>query len=108
MTISRIALSRCRNRYSGPIALPLRSPKVLCTSSSTPDLQEQRISTPLLVPEARLYRALAAPAPNPEALQEAAALLVNAAWPVIIAGEVGRTPQALAPLRELAETLAAP
>jgi acetolactate synthase I/II/III large subunit len=72
------------------------------------DLQEQRISSPLLVPDARLYRAPAAPAPNPEALREAAHLLVNAAWPVIIAGEVGRTPQALAPLRELAETLAAP
>src|SRR5438093_5677786 len=72
------------------------------------DLQEQRLSSPLVVPEARLYRAPAAPAPNPEALREAADLLVNAAWPVIVAGEVGRHPQALAPLRELAETLAAP
>jgi thiamine pyrophosphate-dependent acetolactate synthase large subunit-like protein len=61
-----------------------------------------------VVPEARLYRAPAAPAPNPDALREAAELLVNAAWPVIVAGEVGRNPQALAPLRELAETLAAP
>ena len=72
------------------------------------DLQEQRISSPLVVPDARLYRAPAAPAPNPDALREAAALLVNAEWPVIVAGEVGRTPQALATLRELAETLAAP
>jgi acetolactate synthase-1/2/3 large subunit len=72
------------------------------------DLQEQRLSTPVVVPEARLYRAPAAPAPNPEALREAADLLVNAEWPVIVAGEVGRTPHALATLRELAETLAAP
>ncbi len=72
------------------------------------DLQEQRLSAPLVVPEARLYRAPAAPAPNPEALREAAALLVNAEWPVIVAGEVGRTPHALPALRELAETLAAP
>jgi acetolactate synthase I/II/III large subunit len=61
-----------------------------------------------LVPDAHLYRAPAAPAPNPEALREAADLLVKAEWPVIVAGEVGRTPQALVPLRELAETLAAP
>jgi len=82
-----------------------KGPVYVCLDA---DLQEQRISAPLLVPEARLYRAPAAPAPHPEALQEAADLLVNAAWPVIIAGEVGRTPQALMPLRELAETLAAP
>jgi acetolactate synthase I/II/III large subunit len=72
------------------------------------DLQEQRMNAPLLIPDARLYRAPAAPAPNPEALREVADLLVNAEWPVIVAGEVGRTPQALVPLRELAETLAAP
>jgi acetolactate synthase-1/2/3 large subunit len=82
-----------------------KGPVYICLDA---DLQEQRISAPLLVPDTRLYRAPAAPAPNPEALQEAAALLVNAAWPVIIAGEVGRAPQALTPLRELAETLAAP
>jgi acetolactate synthase I/II/III large subunit len=82
-----------------------KGPVYVCLDA---DLQEQRLSAPLLVPDARLYRAPAAPAPNPAALQEAAALLVNAAWPVIIAGEIGRTPQALASLRELAETLAAP
>src|SRR5262249_11734367 len=72
------------------------------------DLQEQRLSAPVLVPDTRLYRAPASPAPNPDALREAAELLVNADWPVIVAGEVGRMPQALASLRELAETLAAP
>ena len=47
------------------------------------------MSAPLLVPDARLYRAPAAPAPNPEALSGVADLLVNAEWPVIVAGEVG-------------------
>ncbi|MGH8058656.1 MAG: thiamine pyrophosphate-binding protein, partial [Candidatus Entotheonellia bacterium] len=82
-----------------------KGPVYVCLDS---DLQEQRMRTPLSVPHASLYRAPAAPAPNPTALREAADLLVNAEWPVIVAGEVGRTPHALAPLRELAETLAAP
>ena len=82
-----------------------KGPVYVCLDA---DLQEQRMNAPLLVPDARLYRAPAAPAPNPEALREAADLLVKAEWPVIVAGEVGRTPQALVPLRELAETLAAP
>lgn len=82
-----------------------KGPVYVCLDS---DLQEQRISAPLLVPDASLYRAPAAPAPNPTALREAADLLVNAEWPVIVAGEVGRTPHALAPLRDLAEALAAP
>jgi acetolactate synthase I/II/III large subunit len=82
-----------------------KGPVYVCLDS---DLQEQPISSPLMVPPARLYRAPAVPAPNPEALREAAELLVEAEWPVIVAGEVGRTPHALAPLRELAEILAAP
>jgi acetolactate synthase I/II/III large subunit len=82
-----------------------KGPVYVCLDA---DLQEQRMNAPLLVPDARLYRAPAAPAPNPEALREVADLLVKAEWPVIVAGEVGRTPQALVPLRELAETLAAP
>jgi acetolactate synthase-1/2/3 large subunit len=82
-----------------------KGPVYVCLDA---DLQEQRMNAPLLVPDARLYRAPAAPAPNPEALREATDLLVKAEWPVIVAGEVGRTPQALVPLRELAETLAAP
>jgi acetolactate synthase I/II/III large subunit len=82
-----------------------KGPVYVCLDA---DLQEQRLNAPLLVPDARLYRAPAAPAPNPEALREVADLLVKAEWPVIVAGEVGRTPQALIPLREMAETLAAP
>jgi acetolactate synthase I/II/III large subunit len=82
-----------------------KGPVYVCLDS---DLQEQQINSPLLVPDASLFRAPAGPAPNPEALRETADLLVKAEWPVIVAGEVGRKPQALAPLRELAELLAAP
>jgi acetolactate synthase-1/2/3 large subunit len=82
-----------------------KGPVYVCLDS---DLQEERIGSPLVVPDPSYYRAPAPPAPNPEALRAAADLLVKADWPVIIAGEVGRNPQALAPLRELAELLAAP
>ncbi|MGH7417280.1 MAG: thiamine pyrophosphate-dependent enzyme, partial [Candidatus Rokuibacteriota bacterium] len=44
----------------------------------------------------------------PDALKEAAALLAEAQWPVILVGSVARHPEALAPLAELAERLAAP
>ena len=82
-----------------------KGPVYVCLDS---DLQEERIASPLVVPDASLYRAPALPAPNPEALRSAADLLVNAEWPVIIAGEIGRRPQALASLKEIAELLAAP
>ena len=82
-----------------------KGPVYVCLDS---DLQEERIASPLVVPDASLYRAPALPAPNPEALRSAADLLVHAEWPVIIAGEIGRRPQALASLKEIAELLAAP
>jgi thiamine pyrophosphate-dependent acetolactate synthase large subunit-like protein len=82
-----------------------KGPVYVCLDSS---LQEQRISSPLIVPDASLFRPPAAPAPNPEALRVAADLLAKAEWPVIVAGEVGRNPETLASLRELAEMLAAP
>ncbi len=82
-----------------------KGPVYVCLDSG---LQEADLTTPVMVPDASLFRAPATPAPNPEALRTAGDLLVKAKWPVIVAGEVGRNPQALAPLRELAELLAAP
>jgi len=82
-----------------------KGPVYVCLDSG---LQEAGLTNPINVPNANLFRAPATPAPNPEALREAAGLLAKAKWPVIVAGEVGRNPQALAPLRELAELLAAP
>jgi thiamine pyrophosphate-dependent acetolactate synthase large subunit-like protein len=82
-----------------------KGPVYVCLDS---DVQEQKITQPMLVPNASLYRAPAAPAPNPEALEEAAELLTRAVWPVIVAGEIGRNPRAIPALQELAELLAAP
>ena len=82
-----------------------KGPVYVCLDSG---LQEAGLTNPINVPNASLFRAPATPAPNPEAIREAAGLLAKAKWPVIVAGEVGRNPQALAPLRELAELLAAP
>ncbi|HXG53037.1 MAG TPA: thiamine pyrophosphate-dependent enzyme [candidate division Zixibacteria bacterium] len=82
-----------------------KGPVYVCLDT---DVQEQRIASPLVVPDARLFRAPAPPAPNPEALRRAAQLLAEAEWPVIVAGEVGRNPVALPPLLDLAELLGAP
>ena len=82
-----------------------KGPVYVCLDS---DLQEQRIESPMMLPDAALFAPPAPPAANPEALQRAAALLAGAQWPVIVAGEVGRNPEALPDLVELAETLAAP
>ncbi|HWO42770.1 MAG TPA: thiamine pyrophosphate-dependent enzyme [Candidatus Eisenbacteria bacterium] len=72
------------------------------------DVQEQKITSPMIVPDAALFRAPAAPAPHPEALQRAAELLAGAEWPVIVAGELGRNPAALPLLLDVAEFLGAP
>jgi len=72
------------------------------------DVQEQKITSPMIVPDARLFRAPAGPGPNPESLRRASQLLAEAQWPVIVAGEVGRNPKALPALLDLAEALGAP
>jgi len=82
-----------------------KGPVYVCLDT---DVQEGEVQSPLVVPDASQFRAPAAPAPNPAALREAGELLARAEWPVIVAGEVGRSPQALVSLRELAEMLAAP
>jgi len=82
-----------------------KGPVYICLDT---DVQEAKISTPMIVPDARLFRAPAAPAANPEALQRAAQFLAEAEWPVIVAGELGRNPKALVALLDLAELLGAP
>src|SRR5262245_65849592 len=62
----------------------------------------------MIVPDARLFRPPAPPAPNPEELNRAAQLLAGADWPVIVAGELGRNPKSLPVLLDLAELLGAP
>jgi thiamine pyrophosphate-dependent acetolactate synthase large subunit-like protein len=82
-----------------------KGPVYVCLDT---DVQERKITAPMIVPHARLFRPPAGPAANPESLRRASQLLVEAEWPVIVAGEVGRNPKALPPLLDLAEELAAP
>jgi thiamine pyrophosphate-dependent acetolactate synthase large subunit-like protein len=72
------------------------------------DIQEDSITAPVEIPDISRY---AAPAPmqaNPEALRQAAQMLVNAKTPLIIADSLGRNPKAVPALIGLAELLAIP
>src|ERR671922_933073 len=82
-----------------------KGPVYVCLDT---DVQEQKVTTPMIVPHAQLFRAPAAPGANPESLRRASQLLAEAQWPVIVAGEVGRNPRALPVLLDLAEALGAP
>src|SRR5437867_5658191 len=82
-----------------------KGPVYVCLDT---DVQEQKITSPMIVPDARLFRAPAGPEPNPESLRRASQLLAAAQWPVLVAGEVGRNPKALPALLDLAEALGAP
>lgn len=72
------------------------------------DLQEEPVTIPMQLPDPRRFAAPSPAAPDPEMLREAARLLAGAQWPVIVTGAVGRHREALQPLAELAELLAAP
>src|SRR5215470_17779591 len=82
-----------------------KGPVYVCLDT---DVQEEKISKPMVVPHAQLFRAPAGPGANPESLKRASQLLAEAQWPVIVAGELGRNPRALPPLLDIAETLGAP
>lgn len=69
------------------------------------ELQEQKLTEALMLPDPARYAAPAAPGPNSDALAEAAGLLVRADWPVIIADDCGDQPATFAALQELAELL---
>src|SRR5439155_7010146 len=82
----------------------LRAYRIALTEPSGPvylcfdaDLQEQAITSPLSLPDLRRYLPPAPPAPNPEALQQAARLPVAAEHPVILADAVGRHRESVPP-----------
>ncbi|MFQ6010687.1 MAG: thiamine pyrophosphate-binding protein, partial [Nitrososphaerales archaeon] len=82
-----------------------KGPVYLCFDA---ELQEQKLAEPMTIPKVELY-----PIPSPiqgdfEAMNKAARLLVEATNPVILADAVGRNPDAVHSLVELAETLSAP
>ena len=81
-----------------------RGPVYICLDT---DVQEEKISRPMVVPHAQLFRAPAGAAANPESLRQASRLLAEAEWPVIVAGELGRNPKALPALLDIAEELGA-
>jgi acetolactate synthase I/II/III large subunit len=81
-----------------------RGPVYICLDT---DVQEEKISRPMVVPHAQLFRAPAGAAANPESLRQASRLLAEAEWPVIVAGELGRNPKALPALLDVAEELGA-
>ena len=80
-------------------------PVYLCFDS---DLQEEPIASPITLPDPKRFAPPAPAGPDPESLKEAASLIANASFPVIVAGSVARHREALTALRELAELLAAP
>ena len=81
-----------------------KGPVYICLDS---DVQEAKIDKPMIVPHAQFFRPPAGPGANPESLRNAARVLAEAKWPVIVAGEVGRSPKALPALLDLAEELGA-
>ena len=72
------------------------------------DIQEDSITSPVEIPDVGRYAAPAVMQANPEALRQAAQLLVNAQAPLIIADTLGRNPRTVPALIELAELLAIP
>jgi acetolactate synthase I/II/III large subunit len=72
------------------------------------DVQEERLEETAMIPDAANFRAPAAPRANLEALRDAAVMLSEAEWPVIVAGEISPHGTALGDLMELAELLGAP
>ncbi len=82
-----------------------RGPIYLCFDT---DLQEGRLETPVPIPDVSRYGPGAPMQADPSALDTAARWLVEAEHPVVLADSVGRTPQAVVSLVELAELMALP
>jgi acetolactate synthase-1/2/3 large subunit len=90
--------------YRTAIAEP-QGPVYICYDV---DLQESPLTEPVRLPDWRHHPPAMPLAAHPDAVQRAAAWLVGAEHPVIVADAVGRHPDAVRPLVELAELLAIP
>ncbi|MDR7481112.1 MAG: thiamine pyrophosphate-binding protein [Armatimonadota bacterium] len=82
-----------------------QGPVYLCFDAG---LQEQALDGPVALPDLRRYAPPARAQADPAALEVAARWLAGAARPVVLADYVGRTPDAVAALVRLAETMALP
>jgi acetolactate synthase-1/2/3 large subunit len=71
------------------------------------DVQEERLEGQAMIPDPANFKAPAPPRANLDALRDAALMLAEAEWPVIIAGEISPHSTALDDLIELAELLGA-
>jgi thiamine pyrophosphate-dependent acetolactate synthase large subunit-like protein len=72
------------------------------------ELQESRLPAGFTLPDLERFRPPAAPSGNAAAISETADALLHAAWPVLIAEGVGKTPEGAEALRSLVELLGIP
>jgi thiamine pyrophosphate-dependent acetolactate synthase large subunit-like protein len=82
-----------------------QGPVYVCLDAA---LQEQSLDRPVPLPDVRRFEPSAPPHADPRALDDAARLLVEARFPVIVTESLGRRPEATVTLCRLAERLAAP
>ena len=82
-----------------------QGPIYLCWDAA---LQEQRLDSPVAIPDINRYAPPSVAQADPSALAKAARWLIESANPVILADYVGRTPEAVPLLVRLAESLAIP
>ncbi|MEE9148231.1 MAG: thiamine pyrophosphate-dependent enzyme [Candidatus Tectomicrobia bacterium] len=93
-------LRACRIAQTDP-----QGPVYVCYDAG---LQEDVVHTPVPLPDPQRYAPPMSPQAHPDALERAADMLVEAQHPVIIADLLGRHPQAVGSLVQLAELLAIP
>jgi thiamine pyrophosphate-dependent acetolactate synthase large subunit-like protein len=93
----------------------LRAYRIAMTEPSAPvylcfdvDLQEAPVADPIRLPDPARFAPPAPAGPDLDALRRAADLLAGARYPVILADAIGRHPEAVSALQELAELLGAP
>jgi len=82
-----------------------RGPVYLCLDV---ELQESRLPDDFPMPDLRRYRPPASPGGDPAAIVDAAKLLVNARWPVLLVEGLGRSPGGSDALQSLSELLGMP
>ena len=102
------------NLRSVPMSL-IRGYRIATTEPKAPiyvcfdaTLQEEAIQESIEIPDLKRYSPPSPMQANPQALKKAAQLLVEAQAPLIIADFVGRHPESVAYLMELAELLSIP
>jgi len=79
-----------------------QGPIYLCFDT---ELQEEAVDDPPLLPDVNRFAPPSVPGGSSPALEQAAALLTAARWPVIVPDMMGRNRAAIPALQELAETL---